>query len=225
MSGQGDKRLHHAAILSAARAASKLSIKLVADFRLECGGDLPSPSIFIAPHRSMFDVPLGIETFHRLGVSPLLVISKRHLEGLRVPARSNWDALDLLPISRDSNGRSSLLASGGGALAAGRSVAVMPEGRIARRRADRGRVRSGAADLAVRTGTPVVVIGSAGAERFWQRGRPASFASPSRQPVVVVVHEVLRPNHDVEETRGQIAASLAAAEARAQNLLDATRTS
>jgi 1-acyl-sn-glycerol-3-phosphate acyltransferase len=220
MKERNGKGLHHSAILGAARAASRLSIKLVADYRLEHGVELPEPSIFIAPHRSMFDVPLGIETFHRLEVSPLLVVSQKHLEGLRVPASSNWDALDLLPITRDSEGRSNLLAAGAAALAAGRSVAVMPEGRIVRGSEPRGGVRSGAAELAVRTTTPVVVIGSAGADRFWLRGRPATFANVKRQPAVVVVHEVLRPDGDVGTTRSRIAASLVAAEARARVRLD-----
>jgi len=214
--------LHHAAVLRAARAASRLSIALVADYRLDRGVEVPQPAIFIAPHRSMFDIPLGIETFHRLGVSPLLVVSRSILLKLRLPV-SNWDALDLLPISRDSSGRSSLLEAGGEALAGGRSVAIMPEGRIVRAAHHGETVRSGVADLAVRTSAPVVVLGSAGSGHFWQRGRPATFVNVSRKPVVVVAHDVIRPEGDVQAVRIRIAAGLATAEAHAQSRLGAVR--
>lgn len=219
---RGRKR-RHVALLGAARAMSRLSIALVANYRLDDGVALPEPAIFIAPHRSMFDVPLGIETFHRLRVAPLLVVSKSQLRSLRVP-ESNWDALDLLPISRDSNGRSSLLEAGAAALASGRSVAIMPEGRIVRGNAGE-KLRSGAAELAVRTQAPVVVLGSAGADQFWQRGRPATFANVNRRPVVVVVHGVVRPDGDVATTFDRIAAGLKAAENRAQERLDSARRS
>ncbi|HEX4427868.1 MAG TPA: lysophospholipid acyltransferase family protein [Frankiaceae bacterium] len=221
--GQGnDKKLRHVALLRGARAAARLSISLAADYRLEVDLRLPSPAIFIAPHRSMFDIPLGIETFHRLGIAPLLVVSKSQLRSMRIP-ESNWDALDLLPISRDSSGRSSMLAAGATALFAGRSVAIMPEGKIFR--GSGGKVRSGAPELAVRTGAPIVVLGSAGAEQFWQRGKPATFVNVSRKPVVVVVHDVVQPNGDTEDTRERVAASLKEAEARAQARLESAHAS
>lgn len=211
--------MRHVALLRAARAVSRLSIALVAKYRLDSDVELPRPAIFIAPHRSMFDVPLGIETFHRLRVAPLLVVSRSHLRSLRVP-ESNWDALDLLPISRDSTGRESLLEAGAEALSAGRSVAIMPEGRVTPGNGGGRRLRSGAAELAVRSQVPVVVLGSAGADRFWRRARPATFANLNRRPVVVVVHGVVRPDGEVSTTLDRIAASLAAAEARARDWLD-----
>jgi 1-acyl-sn-glycerol-3-phosphate acyltransferase len=209
------KRLRHIAILRAAREASRLSISLVAEYHLEAAVKIPQPAIFIAPHRGMFDVPLGIQTFHRLNASPLLVVSRAHLEMLRVPA-SNWDALDLLPISRDSEGRSSLLTAGAEALANGRSVAIMPEGRVIRGPSRSDNVRSGAAALAARTSTPVVVLGSAGAEQFWQRRRPTTFVNANRKPVVALVHDVIDPDRDVESTRDSIASALTAAEIQAR---------
>jgi 1-acyl-sn-glycerol-3-phosphate acyltransferase len=172
----------------------------------------------------MFDIPLGIETFHRLNVSPLLVVSRSYVRRLHLPV-SNWDTLDLLPISRDSNGRSSLLEAGSNALSIGRSVAIMPEGRIVRGAGGQENVRSGVADLAVRTSAPVVVLGSMGSGQFWRRGRPATFANVARKPVVVVVHEVIRPNGDVHTTHKRIAASLADAEAHARERLDSIRES
>lgn len=209
------KRLRHTAILRAARGASRLSISLVADYHLEAAVKFSQPAIFIAPHRSMFDIPLGIQTFHRLDASPLLVVSRAHLEMLRVPA-SNWDALDLLPISRDSEGRSSLLAAGTEALENGRSVAIMPEGRVIRDSSRSDNVRSGAAALAAQTSVPVVVLGSAGAEQFWQRRRPTTFLNANRKPVVALVHDVIDPNPDVESTRDSIASALTAAENQAR---------
>ncbi len=221
--GQGeDKKLRHLALLRGAHAAARLSIALVADYRLFADLELPHPAIFIAPHRSMFDVPLGIETFHRLGVAPLLVVSKSQLRSMRVP-ESNWDALDLLPISRDSSGRSSVLTAGAAALSAGRSVAIMPEGKIVR--GGGGKVRSGGAELAARTEAPIVVLGSAGAEQFWQRGRPRTFLNVSRRPVVVVVHDVVRPDADTESTRERVAAGLKAAEAQARVRLESIQGS
>lgn len=222
MSRSGGKKVRHVALLGAARAMSRFSIALVADFRLDVNVEIPPTAIFIAPHRSMFDVPLGIQTFHRLGVAPLLVVSKSQLRGLRVP-ESNWDALDLLPISRNSNGRSTLMEVGTAALSAGRSVAIMPEGRVVRGGGGE-RMRSGAAELAVSTEAPVVVLGSAGVERFWQRGRPATFVNFRRKPVVVVAHRVVRPNGSLGDAFDLIASSLAEAEAEARAQLESIRT-
>jgi 1-acyl-sn-glycerol-3-phosphate acyltransferase len=215
---QTAKRTRHTLILQGARAASRLAIALVADFHLDRSAEIPQPAIFIAPHRSMFDIPLGIQTFHQLNVSPLLVVSQSYLRRLRVP-ESNWDALDLLPISRNSGGRSSLLSAGSDALSAGRSVAIMPEGRVIRGARDRTQVRSGVADLAVRTSAPVVILGSAGSDRLWQRSRPGTFANLTRKPVVVVVHDVVQAGGDAHITLERIATGLAAAEDRAQAYL------
>jgi 1-acyl-sn-glycerol-3-phosphate acyltransferase len=212
------KRARHTVILHGARAASRLAIALVADFHLDRGAEIPRPAIFIAPHRSMFDIPLGIQAFHRLDVSPLLVVSRSYLKRLRVP-EANWDALDLLPISRNSDGRSSLLVAGSEALSAGRSVAIMPEGRIIRDAHDRVHVRSGVADLAVRARAPVVILGSAGSEKFWQRGRPGTFANFARKPVVVLVHDVIQADGDAHSTLERIATGLATAEDRARAYL------
>jgi 1-acyl-sn-glycerol-3-phosphate acyltransferase len=191
---------------------------VVAEYRLLHLVDLPAPAIYVAPHRSMFDIPLGIETFHRLGVSPLLVVSRSHLERLRAPV-SDWDRLDLLPISRDGSGRRSLLEIGERSLARGRSVAIMPEGRVIRGPDSERHIRSGAAELAERASAPIVVLGSAGASAFWQRGRPATFANVRRKPVVVVAHHVLRPFGDLGVTMRAIATGLAAAECYAQDRL------
>jgi 1-acyl-sn-glycerol-3-phosphate acyltransferase len=163
----------------------------------------------------MFDVPLGIQTFHQLNVSPLLVVSRSYLKRLRVP-EANWDALDLLTISRNSDGRSSLLSAGHDALAAGRSVAIMPEGRVVRGTYSRKHVRSGVADLAVQSSAPVVILGSAGSDQFWQRGRPSTFVNPVRKPVVVVVHDVLHADGNIQSTLERIATGLATAEERAR---------
>ena len=89
MRNGGQKRLRHTAILRAARGASRLSIALVAYYHLDAALKIPQPAIFIAPHRSMFDIPLGIQTFHRLNASPLLVVSRSHLQMLRVPASNS----------------------------------------------------------------------------------------------------------------------------------------
>jgi 1-acyl-sn-glycerol-3-phosphate acyltransferase len=219
MSKQNSKRTRHTMILQGARAASWFAIALVADFHLDSSTEIPQPAIFIAPHRSMFDIPLGIQTFHRLNVAPLLVVSRSYLQRLRVP-ESNWDALDLLPISRNSDGRSSLLSAGSDALSAGRSVAIMPEGRVIRGNYNRKHVRSGVADLAERASAPVVILGSAGADQFWQRGRPRTFANLARKPVVVVVHDVVWADSDAHSTIERIATGLAAAEDRAQAYLN-----
>lgn len=223
-SEQHAKRTRHAAILQGARAASRLAIALVADFHLDRSAEIPQPAIFIAPHRSMFDIPLGIQTFHRLNVSPLLVVSRSYLKRLRVP-ESNWDALDLLPISRNSDGRSSLLSAGSDALSAGRSVAIMPEGRVIRGTYNRRHVRSGVADLAVRASAPVVILGSAGSDQFWQRRRPRTFANLARKPVVVVVHDVVQADSDSHSTLERIATGLTAAEDRAQAYLSSLQLS
>ncbi|MBO9531396.1 MAG: 1-acyl-sn-glycerol-3-phosphate acyltransferase [Solirubrobacteraceae bacterium] len=212
----------HRAILRIVASFARLAVEIAADFRFHHDLLLPETAIYVAPHRSMFDVPLGIHTFRRLGVAPLLVVSQQHLGALRLPIR-DWDALNVLPISRDAHGRARMLEVGRDALSAGRSVAIMPEGRVIRNdRANGANVRSGAAELAVGSGKPVVTLGSAGVEELWQRGKPSTFASLRRRTIVGIAHGVVAPCSDVGEMRQAITESLAAAEHRAHRILERT---
>ncbi|WP_054813079.1 lysophospholipid acyltransferase family protein [Nocardia arizonensis] len=196
---------------------------MAARFELVLGVRPPdTPAVYVAPHRSMFDIPAGVVTFDRLGVKPLLVVSKRQLDKLNLRGW-DWPALDLLPIDAGPRGRADLIDHGSAALESGRSVAVMPEGRVIRPDLVQGNSRrTGAAQLASSTGVPVVVLGSAGSDLLWQRGRPTTFASVRRPPVVVLCAEIVRPTGDVESTHALITDALSAAETEARRIASTT---
>jgi 1-acyl-sn-glycerol-3-phosphate acyltransferase len=166
----------------------------------------------------MFDVPAGLMTFRRLGVKPLIVVSQRQLESIRL-GRLKWRGVGVLPIASGAEGRRTLIQAGCGALAAGQSVALMPEGRVIREGFSSSSVRSGAAHLAVESGASVIVLGSAGSERFWRRGSLASFVAVRRSPVVVVCHTSIQPTDDVEFMKQSIVVSMAEAERSAREIL------
>ncbi len=203
-----------------ARATSSFAVRIAAKYHLFNIIEQPDvAAIYIAPHRSMFDLPAGIVTFGKLDVTPLLVVSKPHLEKIST-RQCDWNSLDLLPVDAGAGGRSALVDSGTAALHAGRSVAIMPEGRVVRSGyVHRDGLRTGAAHLATVTGAPVVILGSAGSEALWQRGKLTTFGSLRRPPVVVVCFEIVVPATDISSTHELISDRLAAAESEAHRRL------
>lgn len=208
--------LRYRAIKVIARRASRIAVGAVAKYELIRNVEPPNrPAIYIAPHRSMFDLPAGVRTFDLLGVKPLMVVSRRQLSALGLH-NWDWDAVDLLPIDAGASGRSRLLSAGAAAIDADRSVAVMPEGAV---RATASDIRSGAAQLATCTGAPIVVLGSAGAEQFWRRGHYSSYMSIRRKPMVVVCSHIVEPDGDVSAAKQLIIDGLRKAEADAKAIL------
>lgn len=205
------------AVWGAAGVASRTAIWSVADYRLIVAISPPPAAIYVAPHRSMFDIPVGVSTFRKLDVRPLVVVSRSYLARWRLE-RLDWPSVGVLPIDPGPGGRTRLLTEGGRALAAGTPVAIMPEGRVARSGAVPGGVKSGAAQLATETGAPVVVLGSAGTESLW-RGTRASIVAAVKTPVVVMCHSVVWPDTTLDRTHANLLEALRMAEAAARAAL------
>ena len=169
-----------------ARTTCRLSFLEPADSALH----RPAPAVYIANHRSIFDVPAGILTFRKLRVFPRLVVATKYFD---TAAGGLLRTIGALPAFRGSTATVNAAVA---AIRQGESVGYMVEGRILRREeattAAHGR---GAALTAVRAGVPIVPIASSGTDRVWSAARPRPlFNRPSRRPAVVIaIGEPIHP--------------------------------
>ena len=172
--------------------ASALVARGVADLtfvdRSDSTWPLCEPAVYVANHRSIFDVPAGLLTFRHLCVFPRLVVARKYFDG---PGVSGLRAIGALPALRGSD------ATVTGSIAAvqhGESVAFMVEGRITTRAeagtAPHGR---GAAVTAAETGAPVVPIAAWGTDSVWSASRPWPLLRRSRAQVVIAIGLPIRP--------------------------------
>ena len=140
------------------------------------------PAVYIANHRSIFDVPAGLLTFRRLGVFPHLVVATKYFDR---PVVGLLRAVGAFPAIRGSTATVNAAVA---AIEQGESVAFMVEGRILTREetatAAYGR---GAALTAARAGVPIVPLASSGTDRVWSTSRPRPiYRRRSKRPAVVV---------------------------------------
>jgi len=148
----------------------------------------PGPVILAANHRSMADLLLASGTFARWEwpIRPLVAASYFDRPGLGTILRR----LRCIPVTGTD-----ALALAADALAAGWSVAIMPEGRIVRAEewaeTGVGRPHPGVGRLAIDTGLPVVANGAVGTEDFWPRERSLPRLRPWSRPHLVLRSEVL----------------------------------
>jgi len=144
-------------------------------FRLfaSCDTDMPpcpinEPTILTANHRSLADLFLAASLFHiwKWPVRPLVAGSyfEKPVIGLLLKR------LGAIPVTG-----SDAIDVAKEVLSSGISVAVMPEGRVVRPEewepTGVGTPRIGVARLAIETKCPVLLIGVAGTEALWPRGR------------------------------------------------------
>lgn len=135
-------------------------------------GDVPTPApvIYVANHRSFFDIPVGLEFFHRHGIAPQVAVHHRFFKNPIVgfvlrrvgaqPVGSGWGEQWLDAAAAE--------------LERGGAVALMPQGRITTTDDHRDGVapmRSGVGRLAQMTGAPVVPIGVTGTNEIWPLGK------------------------------------------------------
>lgn len=126
------------------------------------------PTILTANHRSLADLFLAASLFHiwKWPVRPLVAGSyfEKPLIGKLLKR------LGAIPVSG-----SDAIEVASEVLASGVSVAVMPEGRVVPSEEWRptgvGTPKIGVAKLAIETKCPVLLIGVAGTEELWPRGR------------------------------------------------------
>lgn len=159
---------------------------------------LSQPAIYVANHRSIFDVVAGLLTFTRLGVQPRLVVAERFFEG---PLGKALYAVGALPALRGSDATINAAVA---AVRAGDSVAFMVEGKLTTRAeaaaAGHGR---GASTVSVLTGSPVVPIGSWGTDRPWPAPRPWPLVRIRRPRVGIAIGEPLQPGADSPSRLGE----------------------
>lgn len=140
--------------------------------------------VLAANHRSLADMWVGLAVFHRLGIYPGILFSKRMLPG---------------PLSWFAKGAGVILVGRGGAteagvaaLAGGRSLMVMPEGKLFWDPTDPkrlGEIRPGMARMARKAGRPMVPVAVDGTEVVWPKGHWPRWRPGRRRNVVVTLGE------------------------------------
>jgi 1-acyl-sn-glycerol-3-phosphate acyltransferase len=185
-------RVDKALRVAATQAAAKLAL-LVADVVVEdisgCSWPLSHAAVYVANHRSIFDVPAGALAFRHLRVSPRLVVARKYFE--KGAFGKILIATGALPALRGSD---ATVNAGIAAIRAGDSVGIMPEGRItASEDAVAAEYGRGAAMIAIATGVPVVPIGANGTHLVWPGTRPWPLVARNRPRVTIAVGRPIEP--------------------------------
>lgn len=170
------------ALAGLARVVWLLSLPFVR-FDVEGGSmnERVGAAIIVANHRSLFDVAAGLVVFHRYRRYPRVLIEKKYVD-------SSWTRpfarmIGAIPVDR-STGRGEAFTAAVRELQAGRSVLVLPEGRLHWDTADplsTGRASTGVSRLAEASGAPIIAAGLVGTERVWPAGRPLPYLNPFRR--------------------------------------------
>jgi 1-acyl-sn-glycerol-3-phosphate acyltransferase len=196
-----------AVLWRAACALSRVTARLTADLTItDVSGQhwpLAEPAVYVANHRSIFDVVAGLLTFAHLQVHPHLVVAEKYFTGA---AGRMLEAIGALPAVR---GADATIRAATEAVRAGASVAFMPEGRLVEPDAEHVRYGRGAFEVASSTGAPIVPIAGWGTYDVWNPARPRRVVHRRRPRVSVVVgppiHEPDAPTHELLElTRTQV---------------------
>lgn len=167
-----------------------------------------TPAVLAANHRSLADLWVGLAVFHRLGVYPGILFNRKFLPG---------------PLAPLAAGAGVILVSKGGATEAGvaalergRSLMVMPEGRLYYNPdspTEIGSVKPGAARMARLSGRPMVPVTVDGTEICWPLGSWPRFRLGRKQRVVVTIGDATLAHSDddqaeTERVMGLVADSL-----------------
>ena len=189
---------------------SRTAVGLVATVEFHDRGARPpsgTPAVYVATHRSLFDVPLGVVTFERLGVAPRLVVAAKYFNH---PLGSYLRGIGALAAIRRSDATINAAVA---AVECGESVAFMVEGRIVERRgAATSKHGRGAVEVAARTGVPIVPIAAGGTDQVWPTHARRPFFRFPRTRVTVVVGEPLDPTGPPWEVSARLRRELHALE-------------
>ena len=150
----------------------------------------PGPVIYVANHRSFFDIPIGVEFYLRHGIAPEVAVHQRFFQNRVLGAILRY--VGAQPLGRGLGEQ--WLASASETLDAGRAVALMPQGRITTasdQRSGIGELKSGVVRLAQATGAPVVPIGAVGTNEIWPLGRRLPRVRCRRPTVRICVGEAM----------------------------------
>lgn len=143
----------------------------------------PGPVIFVANHRSFFDIPVGLEYFLRLGIAPQIAVHRRFYKNRLVGGLLRY--VGAVPVEAGTGEQ--WLSDAAAELGAGRAVALMPEGKITSESATVGRLRTGVVRLAEGANAPVLPIGVRGTDVVWPLGRPLPRLRLHRPTIVLTV--------------------------------------
>lgn len=152
-----------------------------------------APAIFVANHRSLFDVVVGICFFAHFKASVRILVAGKYFADpllgrlLRLIGAIPVDGTGLLGLKEAL-----------GALDAGESVVIMPEGRIVSSLESSSGVglhASGVGLLVQRSGAPVVLCAITGSDEVWpsEEKRPRLLGIFSERPLVSVKVAAVRP--------------------------------
>lgn len=148
-------------------------------------GDTPEPGpiIFVSNHRSFFDIPVGLEYFLQLGITPQIAVHRRFFTNRLVSELLRY--VGAVPVEAGTGEQ--WLSGAAAELDAGRSVALMPEGQITSESATVERLRTGVVRLAEGADAPVLPIGVSGTDTVWPLGRPLPRLRLRRPTIVLTV--------------------------------------
>jgi 1-acyl-sn-glycerol-3-phosphate acyltransferase len=142
--------------------------------------DIDRPLVMVANHRSLFDVFVAVEALDRYGHRARCLVRRRYMD--RVGLGHGLRLFDCIPAG---DGSGEAIGEAVETLEAGRSVAVMAEGRIPRpeqRALDGlGDIRAGFVAIARKVDAFILPIGITGTDAVWPRGgvpRPRPWARP-----------------------------------------------
>lgn len=170
------------------------------------------PMLMVANHRSLFDVFVAVEALHRYGHPARCLVRRRYMDQPGVGHALR--AVDCIPAG-DGTGES--IGEAVETLEAGRSVAIMAEGRIPRpeqRSADGlGELRPGFVAIARKVDAFILPIGITGTDAVWPRGGVPRVRPWRRPRVDIRLGELIEigeraDDEVVTQTRAAIAALL-----------------
>ncbi len=155
------------------------------------------PVIHAANHRSMADLLFAAAAFHEWGQPIRCLAAASYFEKKGI-GRLLKD-LRCIPVEGTE-----ALQVASDVLEAGSPVAIMPEGRlVGPEEWDEtrvGRPHPGVGRLAIDTGLPVVVVGAAGTEELWPKGRGRPYVRPWNRTLLAMRTRHLGPI-DAEHSR------------------------
>ncbi len=144
--------------------------------------DLETPMVLVANHRSLFDVFVAVEALDRYGCPARCLVRRRYMDQPVVGHALR--AVDCIPAG---DGSGEAIGEAVETLEAGRSVAVMAEGRVnppeARQPDGLGELRPGFVAIARKVDARILPIGITGSDLVWPRDRWPRFR-PWRRPAV-----------------------------------------
>lgn len=165
----------------------------------------PGPIIFIANHRSFFDIPVGLEFFLRLRIAPQIAVHRRFFKNRLVGTALRY--VGAVPVEAGTGEH--WLSGAAAELDAGHAVALMPEGQITAESKTVGRLRSGVVRLAEGADAAVLPIGVRGTDDVWPLGRPLPKLRLRRPTIVLTVGAPLRiGDSSADEFIGLLATTL-----------------